>query len=71
MEWQLVLVALAVLGAAGYLARQMWPARRGKCGGGCCAKGEAAPAEQGTALITGDELTARAREGRSSRRRIT
>jgi hypothetical protein len=70
MDWQLALVALAVLGAVVYLGRQTWRLGRSKCGGGCgCAqtKSAAGTGEAPAApLISADELTARARRNGSA-----
>jgi hypothetical protein len=63
MNWQLLLVALIVAGAALYLGRQTWRTWSGKkagCGGGC---GCAPTAAGGSStIIPPDELTLRLRE---------
>jgi hypothetical protein len=65
VDWQQVLVGLAVLVATAYLARQAWGARRRKCAGGCgCATGEKGAPGKGAGLISAEQLTARLRQGR-------
>ncbi len=61
MEWQLILVALVIAGAIGYLARatwRTWRASRTGCGRGC---GCSTKAPATTSLINTADLTARLR----------
>jgi hypothetical protein len=65
MDWQLVVVGLAVAAALGYLVRQSWrtwAARKGGCGGGCgCAKAPAEEANGTVTIIPSEQLTRRLR----------
>jgi FeoB-associated Cys-rich membrane protein len=65
-DWQLPLTLLIVLGAAAYLARQVWRSCRGArsgCGGGCgCGKKAPAPGGTAVTLIPADQLTVRRRQ---------
>ena len=55
MNFQVILVAIVFLAAAGYLARQAWRTWSGSgCSGGCCKSGAAAGEKKG--LIPAEEL---------------
>jgi hypothetical protein len=61
MDWQLALVGLALLLAAGYLGRRAWRTwgKRGSACGGC---GCASKPPVGPPLIPADQLRLRVRE---------
>jgi len=66
MNWQLMVVAVLLVLATGYLAYRSWRTWFGKgkvgCGGSCgCGKRETAPARQGATLISEDQLLSRLR----------